>query len=79
MAGLAQHLDVGPGAKDPVLGRGDDHRAHLGVLEPQPLHCVIQLDIDAQIIGIELEFVAGDQRLVLLDVQAQSRNPPVDV
>ena len=77
MGRLAQHLDVGASAKDPVLGRSNDHRSDLRVLEPQTLHCVIKLDIHAQIIGIELEVVTGNEGLVFLDVQTQPRNPTV--
>ena len=38
------------------------------VLEAQPLHGVGKLDVDAEIVGIELELVAFEQPGVLVDV-----------
>ena len=60
-----------PAQKISVLAAGDDHRAHLGVLEAQPLDGVVQLDVDAQVVGVELELVAGHQAAVLVDVRAR--------
>ena len=53
-----QHLDVGPGAEHLVQAAGEHHRLDLGVLEAQPLDDVGQLDVDAQVVGVELELVA---------------------
>ena len=39
----------------------DDHGADLGMLEADAVQRVVQLDIDAEIVGIELELVAGDR------------------
>ena len=33
----------------------------LGVLEAQPLHGVVQLDVDAEVVGVELELVVVAQ------------------
>ena len=43
-----EHLDVGAGAEDLVEPAGDDDGLDLGVLEAQPLHGVVQLDVDAR-------------------------------
>jgi hypothetical protein len=68
MAGDTQHEDVGAGAEHLLLGAGDDDRAHFRVLEADALDRVVQLDVDAQVIAIELELVAGTQAGVLVEV-----------
>ena len=50
-----EHVDVGAGAEDAIAARGDDHGAHLGVLEAQALDRVGELDVDAEVVGVELE------------------------
>jgi len=47
------------------------------MLEPDPVQRVVQLDVDAQIIGIELELVAGRDPAILGDVEQQGRDAPV--
>ena len=59
---LAEHADIGAGAEHVVLARLDDDAAHLRMLEAQPLHRVVQLDVDAEIVGIELELVVAEAR-----------------
>ena len=44
---------------------------HLRVLEAQPLHRVVELDIDAEVVGVELELVAVEQPAGLIDVHDQ--------
>ena len=56
---------------------GDDDRARLRVLEADALERVGELDVDAEVVGIELERVAGADAAVLGDVRASaSRLPP---
>src|SRR6185369_11505619 len=43
----------------------------LGMLEAQPLHGVGQFDVDAKVVGIELELVAGAQPAILVDVHRE--------
>ena len=76
---LAQHADVGAGAEHVVLARLDHHGAHLGVLEAQPLHRVVKLDVDAEIVGIELELHAFEQARRGVDVHDQGRYLAVDL
>src|SRR5262249_37083791 len=54
------------------------HRLHSWVLEPQPLQGVSKLDIDAEIIGIELELITLEQPGVLVDIESQSSDFAVD-
>ena len=49
------------------------------MLEAQPLHGVGQLDIDAEIVGIQLELIALEQAGILVDVHGQRRDVAVDV
>ena len=81
----AQHVDVGARAEDAVLAARDHDGAHLGVLEAQALDGVGELDVDAEVVAVELERVAGAQRPLLLHVHHEPREgrlelePPVDV
>ena len=47
------------------------------MLEADALHRVVQLDIDAEIIGIELELVAFPQPAVFIDIHGQGGDRPV--
>ena len=57
MRGLAEHADIGAGAEHVILARLDHHAAHLRVFEAQPLHRIVQFDIDTEVVGIELQLV----------------------
>ena len=67
---LAEHADIGAGAEHIVLAGLDDDRAHLRMLEAQPLHRVVQFDVDAEVVGIELELVIAEPAR-LIDVHDQ--------
>ncbi len=41
------------------------------MLEAQPLHGVVEFDVDAEIVGIELELIAVEQAAGLIDVHDQ--------
>jgi hypothetical protein len=41
------------------------------VLESKPLDGVVQLDVDAEVVGIQLQLVSGDQATPLVDVHGQ--------
>ena len=66
-----KHVDVGAGAEDAVALRADHHGAHLGMLEAQALHRVGQFDVDAEIVGIELQLVAGLEAAILVHVHGE--------
>ena len=57
-----QHADIGAGAEHARLARAQQHDLHLRMLEAQPLDRVGELDVDAEVVGIELELVALEQR-----------------
>ena len=52
--------------------------AHAGMLEAQPLQRIRELDVDAEIVGIELELVAGLDAALLVDIECQRRELAVD-
>ena len=56
--GLAEHADVGAGAEHAFLGGTQDDGPDLGMLEAQPLHGVGEFDVDAEVVGIQFQFVA---------------------
>ncbi len=73
----AEHPDVRPGAEDPLLQGLDDHRLHLGMLEAEPLDGVVELDVDAEVVGVHLE-LPGPEASGLVDVHAEAGELPVD-
>ncbi len=74
VARAGQHADIGAGAEHPRFRRAQHDGAHLRMLETQPLDRVGKLDIDAEIVGIELQFVAFEQRSLLVDVHHERRD-----
>ena len=69
---------LAPAQNTRSLRRADHHRGHFRVLEPQPLHRVGQLDVDAEVVGVELELVAGREAARLVDVEREGGDPVVD-
>ena len=65
---FAKHHDVRAGAEDALLQRRDDDCVHLGVFEADALNRIGQLDVDAEIIGIELQLVVGRETGVFAHV-----------
>ena len=49
------------------------------MLEAQPLDRVGELDVDAEVVGVELELVAFEQRALLVDVHQQGGDLAVDL
>src|SRR5665213_176044 len=60
MRRFAEIADIGAGAEHIVLARLDDDGANFGMLESQPLHRVVQFDIDTEVVGVELELVVAE-------------------
>ena len=79
VARLGQHPDVRPGAEVGLLAAGEHHAAHLGVGEAQPLGEVVELDVDAQVVRVQLELVAGHQPAVLGDVEVDPGGLTLDL
>ena len=44
-----------------VDAAGEHHRLDFRVLEAQPLHGVVQLDVDGEVVGVELQLVVVAQ------------------
>ena len=78
MGGDAEHEDVGARAEHLFLGAGHHDRAHLRVLEADAVDGVVQLDVDAQVVAVELELVAGAQARVLVEVRHQRGDRAVE-
>ncbi len=64
-----EHVDVGAGAEDALARAGDDDGAHLRMLEPDAVQRVVQFDIDAEVVRIELELIARDDAAIFRDVE----------
>ena len=78
MARAAQHEDVGAGTEDSFLEAGDDDRAHLGMLEANPLDRIGQFDVDAKVVGVQLEPVVGREAGIFLHVHRQRRDSAIE-
>jgi len=48
------------------------------MLESNAVERVVQLDVHAEVVRVELELVAGADAGVLVHVERQRRDPPVD-
>ena len=74
----AQHHDVGAGAEDALLQRRDDDGVDLGVLEAEALDGVGELDVDAEVVGVQLQLVVRRQAGVLADVHRERGDRAVE-
>src|SRR4029078_8316623 len=73
-----QHEDVGARAEDALDGARQDDAAHLGMLETESLERIGELDVYAEIVGIELELVNGTKPAVFVDPHRQRRDCAVE-
>jgi hypothetical protein len=73
-----QHADIGAGGEDPRLAGAQHGDADLRMLETQPLERVGELDIDAEIVGIEFQLIAFEQRALLVHVHDERGDLAVD-
>ena len=78
MRRLAEHVDIRAGTEHPVPRARDHDGADFWMLEPDPLQEVVQLDVDAEIVRIELELVALEQGALLVHIHQQGRDLTVD-
>ncbi len=74
----AQHEDVRAGAEHALLEAGDDDGAGFGVLEAEALNGVGELDVDAEVVGVQLQPVIRLEATVLLDVHRQRGDGPFE-
>jgi len=74
----AEHVDVGAGAEHAALAAREHHAAHFRVLEADAVERIVQLDVDAEVVGIELELVARRDALVFGDVERERRQGAVE-
>ena len=78
MGRARQHADIGAGAEHARLARTQQDDLHLGMLEAQPLQRVGEFDVDAEIVGIELQLIAFEQAAILVDVHGERGDVAVD-
>src|SRR5207244_7409172 len=76
MAGQPQHIDVSSGAKDPLSAAGNHHASDFRVLEADTLQRVVQFDVYAEIVRVQLQLVAGLNASVFLNVHRQRGDSP---
>ena len=66
-----QHENVGARAEHAILQAGDHHGANFGVFKTDALQGIVQFNVHAQVIRVELEFVAWANAGVFVDVDRQ--------
>ena len=71
MARAGEHPDVGSGTEHAILARLQDHDFDLRMLEAQALQGVGKLYVDAEVVRVELQLIALEQRRCLVDVERQ--------
>src|SRR5215831_8734263 len=74
MARVTQHVDIGARTEDALLAARDHDDPHFGMLEPDAVKGVVELDIDPEVIGVELQSVTRREPAFLLDVERQRRD-----
>src|SRR5205823_1277141 len=62
----------------PLLARADDHGADPGMLEADAVQGVVKLDVDPEVVGVELQLVAGPDAALLVDIEGEPGDPPLD-
>ena len=67
-----------PAQKIRSLSDVDDDRADLGMLEAEALDGVGELDVDAEVVGVELQLVVVGQAGVLAHVHRERRDRAVE-
>ena len=75
---LAEHVDVGARAEHAFARRGDHRALHLRMLEADAVQRVVQFDVHAEVVGVELELVTWAQPPVLVHVHRQCGELAVD-
>jgi hypothetical protein len=48
------------------------------MFKPETLEEVVKFDVDAEVVGVEFEFIAGAEAAILVDVHGQSSDAAVD-
>ena len=78
MLGRGQHRDICTCREHTVLRGRDDDGPHLRMFESEALHGIVQLDVDAEVVGVEFQLVPGSNSCFLVDIQRQRGNPAVN-
>ena len=78
MAANAQHENVGAGAKHFFFGAGHHHGTHFGVLKADAIDRIIELNVYAQVVTVQLELVAGTQTCVFINVNSECRHGTIE-
>ena len=73
-----QHADIGAGAEHALFAGLEDHDFDFRMLEAQPLDGVGEFDVDAEVVGVELELIAAEQAALLVNVHDQRRDLAID-
>src|SRR5260370_30576630 len=79
VGGKAKHVDVCAGTENAILGAGNDDGANFGMLEADALEVVVKLFVDPEVVGVELEVVAGATAAIFRDVHSQSGMSAIEV
>ena len=73
-----EHTDIGAGAEHRGLPERSSTTFTDGMLEAQPLDRVSELDIDAEVVGVELQLIALEQPALLVHVHGERGDLAVD-
>ena len=75
----SQHVYIGARTEHPFLAARQNYTCNLGMLKSNSLQRVVQFDIDAKIIGIQLQLVARLQPAVFVNIHGQRRDAVIDI
>src|SRR4029077_233993 len=74
----SKHVDVRAGAENTILSAINNDGTNFRMLEADALQRIMQLDVDAEVVGIELEFVSRSNTAVLRNVHGKRGNGTVE-
>jgi hypothetical protein len=61
-----------------MLAPAQNDARYLGMLEANALQDVVQLDVNAEVVGVQLELVAGPQAAIFVDVHGECGHAAVN-
>jgi len=79
MAAHAQHENIGAGTKNLFFCARHHYGTHLRVLEADAADGIVQLDVNAQVVAVELELVAGAKTGVFVKIRLQGGHRAIEI
>jgi hypothetical protein len=77
MSRAREHINVRARRENAVFAADQHNSSDFGVFEPEPLDRIGKLDVDAQVVAVQFELVAGMKPGILTHVKGESRDSSI--